>query len=184
MPTASSRREPGHVSRYARHGCIQKETCPNGTVVRFLGSIGLVRGSPPAHPLGAGSATGADVPAASPAGPTVSGVASICRPPGDATGRRACDAGAQWRERRTALVDFPACLTAHPAEAPWRTLERGLTQRLTAINLFLKDIYHDQRILTEGVVPRALVMSWNRVVLPVELTPMRAALSICRNPAS
>ncbi|HEY2149707.1 MAG TPA: circularly permuted type 2 ATP-grasp protein, partial [Vicinamibacterales bacterium] len=41
----------------------------------------------------------------------------------------------------------------------WRTLERGLTQRLTAINLFLKDIYHDQRILDEGVVPRQLVQS-------------------------
>ncbi len=43
--------------------------------------------------------------------------------------------------------------------AEWRTLERGLTQRLTAINLFLKDIYHDQRILDEGVVPRELVQS-------------------------
>jgi uncharacterized circularly permuted ATP-grasp superfamily protein len=43
--------------------------------------------------------------------------------------------------------------------AEWRTLERGLTQRLTAINLFLKDVYHDQRILAEGVVPRELVQS-------------------------
>jgi uncharacterized circularly permuted ATP-grasp superfamily protein len=41
----------------------------------------------------------------------------------------------------------------------WQTLERGLTQRLTAINLFLKDVYHDQRILAEGVVPRDLVHS-------------------------
>ncbi len=43
--------------------------------------------------------------------------------------------------------------------AEWRTLERGLTQRLTAINFFLKDIYHDQRILDEGVIPRELVQS-------------------------
>jgi uncharacterized circularly permuted ATP-grasp superfamily protein len=41
----------------------------------------------------------------------------------------------------------------------WETLERGLAQRLTAINLFLKDIYHDGRILTEGIVPRELVHS-------------------------
>jgi uncharacterized circularly permuted ATP-grasp superfamily protein len=41
----------------------------------------------------------------------------------------------------------------------WETLERGLAQRLTAINLFLKDIYHEGRILTEGVVPRELVHS-------------------------
>src|SRR5262245_18658235 len=43
--------------------------------------------------------------------------------------------------------------------AEWRVLERGLTQRLTAINLFLKDIYHQGRILAEGVVPRELVHS-------------------------
>ncbi len=41
----------------------------------------------------------------------------------------------------------------------WATLERGLTQRLTAINLFLKDVYHEGRILAEGVVPRDLVYS-------------------------
>jgi uncharacterized circularly permuted ATP-grasp superfamily protein len=39
----------------------------------------------------------------------------------------------------------------------WTTLERGLTQRLTAINLFLKDVYHEGRIFEEGVVPRELV---------------------------
>jgi uncharacterized circularly permuted ATP-grasp superfamily protein len=41
----------------------------------------------------------------------------------------------------------------------WATLERGLTQRLTAINLFLKDVYHDGKILAEGVVPRDLLYS-------------------------
>ena len=43
--------------------------------------------------------------------------------------------------------------------AEWQTLECGLTQRLTAINLFLKDVYHEGRILAEGVVPRELVQS-------------------------
>ena len=50
---------------------------------------------------------------------------------------------------------LPRVLTA----AEWKTIERGLTQRLTALNLFLRDIYHDGRILAEGVVPRELVYS-------------------------
>ncbi len=41
--------------------------------------------------------------------------------------------------------------------AEWSTLERGLTQRITALNLFLKDLYHEARILAEGVVPREMV---------------------------
>ncbi|MCC6162706.1 MAG: circularly permuted type 2 ATP-grasp protein [Acidobacteria bacterium] len=43
--------------------------------------------------------------------------------------------------------------------AEWRTLERGLTQRITALNLFLHDIYHEGRILRAGVVPRELIVS-------------------------
>ena len=41
----------------------------------------------------------------------------------------------------------------------WQTIERGLTQRITALNLFLKDIYYDGRILSDGVVPRWLIYS-------------------------
>ncbi len=41
----------------------------------------------------------------------------------------------------------------------WSVIERGLTQRITALNLFLKDVYHDGRILNDKVVPRALVYS-------------------------
>jgi uncharacterized circularly permuted ATP-grasp superfamily protein len=41
----------------------------------------------------------------------------------------------------------------------WRKVEAGLTQRTTALNLFLKDIYHDGGILAAGVVPRELVYS-------------------------
>ncbi len=37
--------------------------------------------------------------------------------------------------------------------AEWETIERGLTQRITALNLFLKDIYHERRILKDGVIP-------------------------------
>lgn len=43
--------------------------------------------------------------------------------------------------------------------AEWERLERGLTQRVTALNLFLRDIYHEQRILREKRVPAELVFS-------------------------
>jgi uncharacterized circularly permuted ATP-grasp superfamily protein len=42
-----------------------------------------------------------------------------------------------------------------PAE--WQTIERGLTQRITALNLFCGDIYHQQRILKERVIPPDLI---------------------------
>jgi uncharacterized circularly permuted ATP-grasp superfamily protein len=40
----------------------------------------------------------------------------------------------------------------------WARLEAGVIQRVTALNLFLKDIYHDQKILKDGVVPADLVL--------------------------
>ena len=41
----------------------------------------------------------------------------------------------------------------------WEHLERGLTQRITALNLFLHDIYHEQKILKDGVIPEFYVLS-------------------------
>lgn len=41
----------------------------------------------------------------------------------------------------------------------WSHLEAGLTQRMTALDLFLKDIYSDQRIINEGIIPRELIES-------------------------
>ena len=41
----------------------------------------------------------------------------------------------------------------------WSTIDRGLVQRITALNLFLKDIYHEGSILKDRVVPRDLVYS-------------------------
>ncbi len=40
----------------------------------------------------------------------------------------------------------------------WKRLEAGLTQRIHALNLFLHDVYHDQKILKDGVVPMDLVL--------------------------
>lgn len=42
--------------------------------------------------------------------------------------------------------------------AEWRTIELGLQQRIKALNLFLHDIYHDQQILHDRVVPRRLIV--------------------------
>jgi uncharacterized circularly permuted ATP-grasp superfamily protein len=39
----------------------------------------------------------------------------------------------------------------------WRGIEKGLIQRITALNLFCQDIYHDQRILREGIIPPELI---------------------------
>ena len=41
----------------------------------------------------------------------------------------------------------------------WSVIEQGLTQRVTALNLFLKDIYHDAKILKDGLVPSDLIYS-------------------------
>ena len=39
----------------------------------------------------------------------------------------------------------------------WDDIERGLVQRITALNLFCQDIYHEQRILKEKVIPPELI---------------------------
>lgn len=41
----------------------------------------------------------------------------------------------------------------------WNTIEHGLKQRITALNLFLQDIYHDGHILKDEIVPRELVFT-------------------------
>jgi uncharacterized circularly permuted ATP-grasp superfamily protein len=41
----------------------------------------------------------------------------------------------------------------------WDALERGLIQRITALNLFLHDIYHEQKIIRDGVIPPFYVLS-------------------------
>jgi len=40
----------------------------------------------------------------------------------------------------------------------WQVIEAGVIQRVQAINLFLHDVYHDQKILKDGIVPAELVL--------------------------
>src|SRR2546427_1016999 len=41
----------------------------------------------------------------------------------------------------------------------WTQIDRGLRQRVHALNLFIDDIYHQQKILNDGVIPRDLILS-------------------------
>ena len=41
----------------------------------------------------------------------------------------------------------------------WAGIERGLIQRITALNLFIDDMHHGQRALRDGIVPRDLLES-------------------------
>ena len=43
--------------------------------------------------------------------------------------------------------------------AEWSRIEAGLVQRVTALNLFIADVYAEQRCLKDGVIPPALVLS-------------------------
>ena len=41
----------------------------------------------------------------------------------------------------------------------WDHIERGLKQRVHALNAFIDDIYHDQKILRDGIIPREVILS-------------------------
>jgi uncharacterized circularly permuted ATP-grasp superfamily protein len=57
-------------------------------------------------------------------------------------------------ERLIPFDVIPRILTA----AEWRMLEKGLAQRVHALNLFVHDVYHDQAILKAGKVPAEQVL--------------------------
>ena len=64
-----------------------------------------------------------------------------------------------YSDRRGVEKIFPFDPLPRPISGvEWDRLERGLRQRITALNLFLFDVYHDQRILKEQVVPAELVL--------------------------
>jgi uncharacterized circularly permuted ATP-grasp superfamily protein len=55
---------------------------------------------------------------------------------------------------RTMPFDFIPIIVP-PKE--WSKIEKGMIQRTEALNQFLEDIYHDQQILKDGLIPRELV---------------------------
>ncbi|UJX41043.1 circularly permuted type 2 ATP-grasp protein [Desulfovibrio sp. JY] len=55
---------------------------------------------------------------------------------------------------------FPFDIVPRIIEAgEWESLERGLAQRIRALNLFIGDVYGKGRIMADGVVPRSVVES-------------------------
>ncbi len=64
--------------------------------------------------------------------------------------------GAREGTERTFPFDLvPRIISA----GEWEWLETGLKQRIHALNLFIQDIYGDQKILNDGIIPRELVES-------------------------
>lgn len=43
--------------------------------------------------------------------------------------------------------------------AEWDHIETGLKQRITALNLFIDDVYHDQKIVRNGIIPEHVIRS-------------------------
>ena len=73
------------------------------------------------------------------------------------------DSGGQVGERILPFDPLPRLITA----GEWEQLERGLAQRLEAIDLFLADVYGPQRIIQDGIIPREDVESsqgWRAVL--------------------
>ncbi|MGW8369624.1 MAG: circularly permuted type 2 ATP-grasp protein, partial [Gammaproteobacteria bacterium] len=63
----------------------------------------------------------------------------------------------------------------------WEHIDAGCRQRVTAINRFIEDVYHDQRILDEGVVPRELVVGNKNYRKEMERhsVPFGAYVNVC-----
>jgi uncharacterized circularly permuted ATP-grasp superfamily protein len=45
------------------------------------------------------------------------------------------------------------------AASEWQRIDSGLRQRLTALNMFIDDLYNDQRVLNDAIVPREIIES-------------------------
>ncbi|MGJ3231615.1 MAG: circularly permuted type 2 ATP-grasp protein [Oceanicaulis sp.] len=77
---------------------------------------------------------------------------------------------------------LPFDVIPRPITAPdWADLEAGVVQRIAALNAFLHDIYHDQKILKDGVVPAELVTGnkyFLKEMMGVDL-PHRNYVHIC-----
>src|SRR5471032_128944 len=57
-------------------------------------------------------------------------------------------------ERLIPFDQIPRVIPSHE----WREMEKGLRQRVVALNKFIHDVYHDQEILKAGIVPRDQVV--------------------------
>jgi uncharacterized circularly permuted ATP-grasp superfamily protein len=79
---------------------------------------------------------------------------------------------------------IPRIITA----AEWNYIELGIRQRLTALNLFLKDVYHEQFIINDGIVPVEMIYScphylrdMQRFPVPHDIYVHIAGIDLIRN---
>ena len=56
------------------------------------------------------------------------------------------------------LIPFDTIPRSIPA-SEWRVVERGCIQRVKALNMFLADLYHEQRIIKAGIIPAEQVLA-------------------------
>lgn len=56
------------------------------------------------------------------------------------------------------LIPFDIIPRSIPA-SEWRVVERGCIQRVQALNMFLADLYHEQRIIKAGIIPAEQVLA-------------------------
>ena len=65
------------------------------------------------------------------------------------------------------LIPFDTIPRSIPA-AEWAHIEAGCIQRVQALNLFLADLYHEQRILKAGVIPAEQVLANDQYQLAMQ----------------
>jgi uncharacterized circularly permuted ATP-grasp superfamily protein len=112
--------------------------------------------------------------------------------PLDELKRRAAHADAELRdlgitftvysERDTADRVLPFdCIPRVLSAEDWAKIEAGVRQRVAALNHLLHDVYHDQKILADGVVPPDLILgnpNYRPIMRGVDL-PHRAYVNVC-----
>jgi uncharacterized circularly permuted ATP-grasp superfamily protein len=84
---------------------------------------------------------------------------------------------------------FPFDIIPRIITAPeWKHIEIGITQRLKALNLFLKDVYHNQFIIKDKVVPAQMVYSCSHYLremynfpVPYDIYVHIAGIDLIRN---
>jgi uncharacterized circularly permuted ATP-grasp superfamily protein len=62
------------------------------------------------------------------------------------------------KEAEEKILPFDILPRVIPANE-WAAIEPGMKQRIKALNLFIDDVYNEQRILNDGVIPKDLVLS-------------------------
>ena len=73
------------------------------------------------------------------------------------------------------------CIPRIVPKSDWEFLETGLKQRLTALNRFLHDVYHDANIVKDGVIPIEIIKECPQYRLEMQGvdTPLNVYVGIC-----